>query len=132
MLLCTLAEIQTVCQVRVWDGRRGRKQGEGGDLLVTITIKLLYKTPVDNIGGITEQERKSSFIKKALLLVEGDKGDIQAGSPSLSSLSGGGRWVQSVSPAASLGFINLCIYFLHVSCADVGTHSWKHMNMQAS
>lgn len=32
MLLRTLAEIQTVCQVRVWDGRRGRKQGgrEGG------------------------------------------------------------------------------------------------------
>lgn len=104
---------------------------EGGDLLVTITIKLLYKTPVDNIGGITEQARQSSFIKKALLVVEGDKGYIQAGSPSLSALSGG-REVQSVSPAASLGFINLCIYLLHVSCADMGTHSWKHMNMHAS
>lgn len=47
------------------DGRRGRKRW--GGLLVTITIKLLYKTPVDNIGGITEQERESSFIKKGLV-----------------------------------------------------------------
>lgn len=42
--------------------------GEAGirelDLLVTITIELLYKAPVDNIGGITEQERQFSFIKK--------------------------------------------------------------------
>lgn len=41
------------------------------DLLVTITTELLYKVPVDNIGGITEQERQSSFIKKGLVGVGG-------------------------------------------------------------
>lgn len=42
----------------------GSREGGKVNLLVTITIKLLYKTPVDNIGGITQQERQSSFIKK--------------------------------------------------------------------
>lgn len=67
--LRSLAEIQSVSQVLVCDGRWS-VGGAGGagirelDLLVTITIELLYKAPVDNIGGITEQERQSSFIKK--------------------------------------------------------------------
>lgn len=49
-------------------GVRWKMEGEAGrgkvDLLVTITIELLYKAPVDNIGGITKQERQFSFIKK--------------------------------------------------------------------
>lgn len=92
----------------------GSREGGKVNLLVTITIKLLYKTPVDNIGGITQQERQSSFIKKkALLVLEGDKGYIQTDC----ELSlGGGKWVQSVSPAASLGFIHLCIFLAHVLC----------------
>lgn len=76
------------------------------DLLVTITIELLYKAPVDNIGGITEQERQSSFIKKKKSLVGVER--RQRLRPcwddlcehSLSGLEG----VQSVSPAASLRF----------------------------
>lgn len=109
-------------------------EGEVGigevDLLVTITIELLYKAPVDNIGGITEQERQSSFIKKGLVGV-GGRQRLHPGRDDLCEL--GGRWVQSVSPVASLGFINLCIYFLHVYCADVSnapTHE-SIMNMHA-
>lgn len=100
------------------------------DLLVTITIELLYKAPVDNIGGITEQERQSSFIKKGLVGV-GGRQRLHPGRDDLCEL--GGRWVQSVSPVASLGVINFCIYFLHVYCADVSnapTHE-SIMNMHA-
>lgn len=43
---------------------------EGGDLLATIKIKLLCKAPVDNIKGLAEQNKQSSFIKKGLGRVE--------------------------------------------------------------
>lgn len=147
--LRSLAEIQSVSQVLVCDGRWsvGWGWGEAGirelDLLVTITIELLYKAPVDNIGGITERERQSSFIKKkkrekktAWLVLKGDKGYLRAGRvTSVSSLCRvwGGGGVLSVSPAASLGFINLWIYFVHVYCADTSnapTHE-SFMNMHA-
>lgn len=93
--------------------------GEAGirelDLLVTITIELLYKAPVDNIGGITEQERQFSFIKKkhthtqktAWLVLKGDKGYLRAGRvTSVSSLCrvwrGGGR--AECEPCSLYGF----------------------------
>lgn len=119
--------------------------GEAGirelDLLVTITIELLYKAPVDNIGGITERERQSSFIKKkkreknGLVGVEGRQRlpPCREGDLCELSLSGLGGGLLSVSPAASLGFINLWIYFVHVYCADTSnapTHE-SFMNMHA-
>lgn len=76
------------------------------------------------LEGLLSRKGSPVSLKKALLVVEGDKGYIQAGLPSVSALSGR-RWVQSVSPAASLGFINLCIYFLPMSCADIGTASTR-------
>lgn len=41
------------------------------NLLVTINIKLLYKAPVDNIKGLTEQNEQSDFIIKGLSGVGG-------------------------------------------------------------
>lgn len=76
-------------------GVRWKMEGEAGrgeaDLLVTITIELLYKAPVDNIGGITKQERQSSFIKKGLVGV-GGRQRLHPGRDDLCelSLSGGG------------------------------------------
>ena len=91
------------------DGRRRGKQGGGElDLLVTITIELLYKAPLDNIGGITQQRGSPVSLKKALLVLGGDKGSIRAGTTSVSSLCVRGG-VQSGSPVAPLGFINFCI-----------------------
>lgn len=122
--LPSLAEIQGVSQVLVWDGRWRGKQGKGGeaDLLVTITIELLYKAPVDNIGGITEQERQSSFIKKRPCW----RWRETKATHNLCelSLSGGRRG----GPPTSLGFINLCIYFFAcVLCRlEQSTHSWQH------
>lgn len=83
VLLCTLAEIQTVCRVRMWDGRWGRKQGGGRGF---ISYNYHQAIVQDSCG---QYWRDPVSLKKALLVVEGDKGYIQAGSPSLSSLSGG-------------------------------------------
>lgn len=50
-------------------GVRLRTEEEAGgkvDLLATINIKLLYKAPVDNIKGLAEQNKQSSFIKRGL------------------------------------------------------------------
>lgn len=47
---------------------RGRR---GVDLLATINIKLLYKAPVDNIKGLAEQNKQSSFVIKGLGIVRG-------------------------------------------------------------
>lgn len=41
------------------------------DLLVTITIKLLYQAPADDIKGLIEQNKQSAFIKMGLGGVEG-------------------------------------------------------------
>lgn len=92
----------------------GSREGGGRDLLVTITIKLLYKTPVDNIGGITEQERQSSFIKKSLAGGEGRQ-RLHPGWVALSELSlwgGSGCRVWALQPL----WVLLIYAFIFCTC----------------
>lgn len=80
--------VRSRCEME--DGGGGRERE--ADLLVTITIELLYKAPVDNIGGFTEQESQSSFIKKGLVGV-GGRQRLHPGRDNLCELSlsvGGG------------------------------------------
>lgn len=75
-------------------GVRWKMEGEAGrakvDLLVTITIELLYKAPVDNIWGITEQEKQSSFIKKKGLAGVGGRQRLHLGRDDLCELGDAG------------------------------------------
>lgn len=56
------APIRSGCEMADGGGRGGGKV----DLLATINIKLLYRAPVDNIKGLADQSKQSSFIKKGL------------------------------------------------------------------
>lgn len=125
--------------VRSWCGVRWKMEGEAGrgeaDLLVTITIELLYKAPVDNIGGITEQDRQSGFIKKGLVGV-GGRQKLHPGRDDLCELSGWGVWlclcVGGLQPLWIL-LISVLISVLQVYCADMSkapTHD-RIMNMHA-
>lgn len=145
--LCSLAAIQSfpgTDQVWPWDGRRRRKQGRDGkvDLLATINIKLLYKAPVDNIKGLAEQSKQSSFIKRGLGGVGGRQrwhpsvdGDIlnEPRAPTTLLSLRFRWWLQAVRPVCLPGG-GAQSSVLHRHCRAAPSHgsaSWWDMNMYA-